>query len=221
MHIHKFQKMVDKCHNLAKKCHDSDSSFILVLSSHLRYKISRKNILANNNTIIKGHENIHTSGLLEIGMSHVGFMHKHDITYLNINGSLVFNGDYSIGKGCRFDIGSSAVAKMGRGFVNANTNFIIMNGITIGNDCAISWNCEFLDEDFHTITYSGKNERSPSIEIGNHVWIGSNVTVLKGSKIPDGCVVASRSVVCSVFENPNCLLAGNPARVIKENIEWK
>jgi len=206
---------------LIDKCQKSDSSFILVIIRHLRYKVSGKNILANNKAIIKGVANIHTNGLLQVGIDYVGFMHKHDRTYLNINGSLLFQGSYSIGKGCRFDIGNGAVAKFGKGYVNSNTNFIIMHGITIGDGCAISWGCEFLDEDFHDINYRGKKEKAPSIEIGNHVWIGSNVTVLKGSRIPDGCVIASGSVVCSVFERTNCLLAGNPAKVIKENVEWK
>lgn len=206
---------------LIEKCRRSDSSLILVIVRYIRYKISGKNILASNKTIIKGFKNIHTNDLLQIGMSYVGFMHKHDRTYLNINGRLIFQGKYSIGKGCRFDIGNGAVAKFGRGYVNSKTNFIIMHGITIGDECAISWGCEFLDEDFHDITYSGKNEKVASIEIGRHVWVGSNVTVLKGVVISDGCVIASGSVVSSVFEKKNCLIAGNPAKVIKENITWK
>lgn len=194
---------------------------ILVALRYLRYKIFRKDILANNKTIINGFRNIFTGGPLEIGLSDVGFMHKYDRTYLNISGRLIFKGNYSIGKGCRFDIGSDAVAEFGSGYVNAKTNFIIMHGLSIGDDCAISWGCEFLDEDFHELTYSGKRKKDPSIRIGNHVWIGSNVTVLKGSKVPDECVVASGSVVCSVFEKTNCLIAGNPARVIKENVKWR
>ena len=57
--------------------------------------------------------------------------------------------------------------------------------------------------------------------IGPHVWIGSSVTVLKGAVIPDGCVIAAGSVVCSKFEMKNALIAGNPARVIRENISWE
>jgi acetyltransferase-like isoleucine patch superfamily enzyme len=206
---------------LVKLCRKSNSSLILVIIRYIRYKIAGKNILANNRVIIKGISNISTNGLLKIGMGYIGFMHKYDRTYLNVNGSLIFEDDYSIGKGCRFDIGNSAVAKFGRGYVNSKTNFIIMHGITIGDGCVISWGCEFLDEDFHVINYSERKKKTSSIELGRHVWIGSNTTVLKGSKIPDGCVVASGSVVSSVFEETNCLIAGNPAKVVKENIEWK
>jgi acetyltransferase-like isoleucine patch superfamily enzyme len=206
---------------LIEKCRKSESSLLIVVIKYLRYKIAGKNILANHKVIIKGLRNIHTNGLLQIGMGYVGFMHKHDITYLNINGNLTFQDNYSVGKGCRFDIGNGATAKFGSGYVNSKTKFIIMHGITVGDDSAISWGCEFLDEDFHSITYNDKKERAPSIEIGSHVWVGSNVTVLKGSRIPDGCVIASGSVISSRFDTPNCLIGGNPARVIRENVEWE
>jgi len=206
---------------LIKKCKESDSSLILVIIRWIYYKIMGKNILANDKAIIKGLRNIQTHGLLEIGMGYVGFVHKNDTTYLNVHGDLIFQDKYIIGKGCRFDIGNGAVAKFGKGYVNAMTNFIIMHGITIGDGCAISWGCEFLDEDFHQITYEGKEEKPSPIEIGNHVWIGSNVTILKGSRIPDGCVIASGSVVSTAFKKPNCLIAGNPAKEIKENVMWK
>lgn len=206
---------------LIDRCRSSDSSFPLVVIRYIRYKISSKNILANNKVIIKGLKNIYTGGLLQVGMKWGEFMHKDHITYLKISGKLIFKDDYSIAKGCRFNIGKNAIAKFGSGFVNAQTNFIIVHGITVGDGSFISWGCEFLDEDFHHLNYNGKKERRPSIKIGIHVWVGSYVTVLKGSVIPDGCVIASGSVVCSVFEKPNCLIGGNPAKVLKENVEWK
>ncbi len=81
----------------------------------------------------------------------------------------------------------------------AQSTFVIMHGLTMGDGCAISWGCQFLDEDFHQIAYTGKKETSSEIIIGSQVWIGSNISVLKGSMIPDGCVVASGSVVGAKF----------------------
>jgi acetyltransferase-like isoleucine patch superfamily enzyme len=212
---------MQKLKKLIKKCKESDSSLLPVVIRLIYYRFMKKNILANDKVIIKGLENIETHGLLEIGMGYLGFMHKNDVTYLNVRGKLIFEDKYAIGKGCRFDIGEEAVVRFGKGYVNGMTNFMITHGITVGDGCAISWGCEFLDEDFHQINYPGKKEKSPLIEIGNRVWIGSNVTVLKGSKIPDGCVVASGSIVTSVFHEPNCLIAGNPAKEIKENVTWE
>jgi Acetyltransferase (isoleucine patch superfamily) len=171
---------------------------------------------------IYGLKHISTTGLLEVATDYIGFMSRYDRTLLNVSGTLVVNGYYSIGRGCRFDIGPNAVAEFGRGYVNPNTTFVIMNGITVGNDCAISWGCQFLDEDFHTIEYEGKRKRpEKKIRIGDHVWIGCNVTVLPGATIPDGCVVAANSVVKSAFSQKQALIAGNPAKIVKENVRWQ
>ena len=56
--------------------------------------------------------------------------------------------------------------------------------------------------------------------IGNHVWIGTNVTILKGVTIGDGAIIAAGSVVTKSVPS-KCLAAGVPAKVIKENVEWK
>lgn len=91
----------------------------------------------------------------------------------------------------------------------------------MGNDCGISWECQFLDEDFHELNYEGQeNQKARNIRVGNHVWIGSRVTVLKGAVIPNGCVVAANTVVNKEFTEENCLLAGNPAKVVKRNVSW-
>lgn len=211
---------MEKLKHLFRKCRGSHSSLIAVAARHAWHKCWGRNIVAGRRVVLRGVGNIHTVGLLQVGMSDTGFTHQYDVTYLNIRGELHFSSNYSIGKGCRFDIGRGAIAKFGRGYVNAQTTFIIANGLTVGDDSIISWGCQFIDEDFHCISYPGRKERPPSIEIGDHVWIGANAVVLKGTRIPSGCVVAAGSVVSSVFDKPNSLIGGNPARVIKENVEW-
>jgi acetyltransferase-like isoleucine patch superfamily enzyme len=90
----------------------------------------------------------------------------------------------------------------------------------VGNGCVISWDCQFLDEDFHWLEYEGKVERDKKIAIGDHVWIGCGVTVLKGARVPNGCVVAANSVVTKAFQEEKCILAVNPARIIKSDVAW-
>jgi len=196
---------------------------LYALYSYAYLRLRGKYILKAKRVLIHGVRRIETAGLCQIGMADVGFMNKYDRTYLNVRGRLIFTGPYSIGKGCRFDIGEEAVAKFGEGYVNANTSFIIMHGLTVGRRCAISWGCQFLDDDFHRIGYASRcgDAKGNAIHIGNHVWIGSNVTLLKRSVIPDGCVVASGAVVTKPFDQQDALIAGNPARVIRANIKWE
>lgn len=53
------------------------------------------------------------------------------------------------------------------------------------------------------------------IRIGDDVWLGANVTILKGARIGRGCTVATGSVVLAGEYPDGSLLAGNPAKVIR------
>jgi acetyltransferase-like isoleucine patch superfamily enzyme len=170
--------------------------------------------------MIRGLGNITTDGLLQIGMMYAGFIPPDEITYLNIHGKLRFRGNFSLGKGCSVYIGKNATADFGHCYVTGRATFVILHDLKIGDGCVIAWECLFLDEDFHELDYSGKKNKTNRIEIGNRVWIGSRVTILRGVTIPDGCVVASGSVVSSSFQTTNCLIAGSPAKVVRENITW-
>lgn len=214
-----------KLHSLRELCRTARTPFMLVLIRHLRYRLQGKNILSGDNVTIHGLNNISTGGLLKIAMNDVNLTDSHDRTFLNVTGRTDFEGDYTIGRGCRLLIGRNAVATFGVGYMNCNTMFVIGNGIAVGDGSVTAWGCQFLDEDFHRLHYAGKptdrRTDDQKIEIGSHVWIGSNVSVLKGAAIPDGCVVAAGSVVTSKFDAKNALIAGNPARVIRENISWE
>lgn len=78
--------------------------------------------------------------------------------------------------------------------------------------------------DSHSIIDSKTNERinfAQSITIGNHVWVASHVSILKGVHIPDNSVVATRAVVTKSFNECNILIAGIPAQKVREDIDWK
>ncbi|UOG75712.1 acyltransferase [Hymenobacter tibetensis] len=182
------------------------------------------NLLAQPNTQIVGIRNLRTgTGILNVGVSYVGFAVAQDVARLNISGKLHTEGDVRIGKGCRLDIGPQATVHIGEGtYLNPYTRIVSLHGLRIGKYCAISWECQFLDEDFHAITYeTPRPAKDPRITVGDHVWIGSRVSVFKGATIPTGCVVASGAVVTKAFTEENCLLAGNPAEVVRRNITWE
>jgi len=208
---------------LYKKCRESESNFVIVFVRLIISKVLYgKTFFLHQHVTIKGIKNIETEGKLKIGIGYVGFNHRADRTLLNIMGRLRIKGDYAIGRGCRFDIGENGVVSIGEGgYVNSNTKIIIAHRLTIGDNCAIGWDCQFLDEDFHEISYSNKRLSGNGITVGNNVWIGCGVKIYKGTVIPDGCVIASDSVVKGVFEVENSLIAGHPAKAIKDNIQWR
>lgn len=196
--------------------------FYLIFRVIVNRYLHKINLWSHHGVQIKGIQNINTNGRkLNIGLLNLGFASRFDRTYINIEGKLSISGDYSIGRGCRIFVGKNGTIAIGKGgYINGFTKLIIMHELTIGDNCAISWDCQILDEDFHHLTYEGRSERSNSIKIGNHVWIGCGVKIYKGSVIPDHCVVAADSVVRGVFTQTNTLIAGNPAKVVKEGVAW-
>ena len=57
-------------------------------------------------------------------------------------------------------------------------------------------------------------------KIGNKVWIATGAMILPGITIGDGAIVAAGAVVTQDVA-ARCMVAGVPAKVVKENVEWK
>lgn len=96
------------------------------------------------------------------------------------------------------------------------------SSIIIGDDCAIAGDVLIQDTDFHPVLDEHGNEKpvSKPIVIGNKVWICAKATILKGVTIGDGAIVAAGAVVTKSVP-PHSLVAGNPAKVIRENVAWR
>lgn len=94
--------------------------------------------------------------------------------------------------------------------------------ITVGSDAMISSEVHFRTGDSHSIL-DGERRRinaSQDITLGDHVWVGTRATVLKGTVIPDDCIVGACALVSGAFEEPHCVIAGVPAKVVKRGISW-
>lgn len=95
--------------------------------------------------------------------------------------------------------------------------------IKIGEDCLFSSGIVFRANDGHVIydINSGEVINYPKeILIGNHVWVGADVTVMKGSIIPDNTIIGQGSMVSKIFEEPFSVVAGNPAKVVRQKVNW-
>lgn len=86
-----------------------------------------------------------------------------------------------------------------------------------------SYDIDIRTGDSHSIINTISNERinyAKDIFIGNHVWVASHVSVLKGVHIFDNSIIASRSVVTKTFKEGNIIIGGIPAKKLKENVNW-
>lgn len=98
------------------------------------------------------------------------------------------------------------------------------SSIIVGRDCMLSTDIILRTGDKHSILDSSTNKRinfSKNIIIGDRVWIGRSVQILKGSEINNDSIVGTNSLVTKAFSETNCILAGVPARIVKRSILWK
>jgi len=123
------------------------------------------------------------------------------------------NGKIIIGNNCDFN----------------GTCFVAYEKIVVGDYCQFASSTLISDTDFHPvdpetrllqmkgsiINFESVNKKR--ITIGNNVWVGWGSIILKGVSIGDNSVIAAGSIVVTDVP-PNCIVAGNPAKVVKKLI---
>jgi acetyltransferase-like isoleucine patch superfamily enzyme len=130
------------------------------------------------------------------GRSAIGFGNRfHDAP------ELVIGDDTFVGHDCRFDVAAS---------------------IRVGRHCLLAGGTRVADHDGHPLDAAdrraGKPEPPASVRpvvIGDDVWVGARATILKGVTVGDRAVIAAEAVVVKDVP-PDVVVAGNPARVVKQ-----
>ncbi len=151
----------------------------------------------NNSVIIKDGFSISNKLNILIGQNHHNF-------------GKVINSTFFIDK-------NSSIESMSYVAFNSNTY------CNIGERCMFANNVSIFNTDAHHIfdKETGKIiNKVKGVKIGNHCWLGTNSTILKNTELADNCIVGWGSVVSGKHLTPNCAIAGNPARKVKENISW-
>jgi len=164
------------------------------------------------------------NGTFSINNSWSEWRKRRDISEFILceNSELIIEGDFGLYQGASIFLAPNAKMLIkGTGFANTNTIINCFSYIEIGSGTYISDDVRIQDSDNHTVYENGvAKEQTKPIIIGDHVWVGKNAIILKGVTIGEGAVVAAGSVVVKDVPSKT-LVAGNPAKVIKENVEWK
>jgi len=94
--------------------------------------------------------------------------------------------------------------------------------ITVGKECLFSQGIQVRTGDSHSIIDTGTNRRinpAQDVEIGDHVWIGRDVKLLKGSAVGTHSIIGTGSIVTERIP-PNSLAVGIPAKVVRTEVTW-
>lgn len=162
-----------------------------------------------------------SKSIIMIGFQYVG---THDVTYrrtvLEIDGTLEFKGSAMIGSGSQLCVGSNGHLICGnRANISCSGHIVCTGHMNIGDDFLMGWDALLMDSDFHSVENVEKrkvNLISRDVKIGENVWMAARSVILKGSQIANGCIIGANAVVSGCFDKDNSVIAGNPARVVKE-----
>ena len=96
-------------------------------------------------------------------------------------------------------------------------------GVSIGNNVAIGHGTSIISTNHGFADHDTPINYQPVLEapvtIGNNVWIGARVVILAGVSIADGTVVAAGAVVSKSVTEPDMVVGGVPARIIKSRFD--
>jgi acetyltransferase-like isoleucine patch superfamily enzyme len=108
-----------------------------------------------------------------------------------------------------------------RTYINRFTILMASDHVEVGRDCMIGPHCCITDADHGTNPgerVAAQPMRAEPVRIGDNVWLGANVVVLKGVTIGDGAVIAAGAVVTRDVA-PGALAVGVPAKVVRQSTE--
>lgn len=129
-------------------------------------------------------------------------------TMLNIS---VFSGSvFHLGKDCYFNKPMTVILSSDRNFF-------------IGDDCIFSTGISVRTADPHLIYDCSTKKRineTKSVFLGDHVWVGQDCTLLKGTEIDSGSIIGAACLITGKKIPHNSSWAGVPAKLIKDNVFW-
>lgn len=159
------------------------------------------------------------NGVVEFGTKKNRKSKMETALFMDEGAKLIFDGSNYFKPDTDIQLFKNATLRYGSGGTNLGLKIVCAKEITIGHNTCIGRDVWIRDNNGgHHIIQTGYTDKAP-VCIGDYVWIGSNVQIMKGVTIGDGAVIASNSVVTTNIPS-RCLASGNPAQVVSENITW-
>lgn len=116
-------------------------------------------------------------------------------------------------------ITGSGVFKMGARSRIINDHFIDVSAdVTLGNN---TWLAGLGSQIWTHGSLNTKTGKDLSVSIGDDVYVSSGVLIAPGVSIASVNVIGLGSVVSASLLKDRSIIAGNPAKVIKQNIDWQ
>lgn len=207
----------------------------------LSFNISLKN---NTNNIYLKSPNGKLTKVKKVKGLKVIFKHSNSTVIIHEPIQRFENPTITLGENCHFEIGAKTKDKMvkmsrvnfsqernskiiiGDNLFFGSGNVILGEGATlkVGDDCMFSYGITFRIGDGHTIINTETGERilsTGNVTVGDRVWIGMQSIILKNAQIANDTIVGAGSIVAKKFDKTNVAIAGNPAKIIKENVAWE
>ncbi|MBQ6073422.1 MAG: acyltransferase [Bacteroidales bacterium] len=135
-------------------------------------------------------------------------------------GTVIFNGRLEIAHHAFVSCGRDGILQFGDyNRFNFGCRIISYKEIVFGDKVRVSWDCTFLDTDYHPLidTVRGKPLKVfQSIRIDYGCWIGHNCIISKGVKLPKNTTVCAGAIVKGRFSQENTIIGGNIAKVLDE-----
>lgn len=168
------------------------------------------NITGNNNTIIIGKG----SRLDNVKINISGDEHSLVIGY----DCIITSGDINFEDNkCKISIGDGTII-----YHDFHIAALDSGNVLIGDCCLFSSFVDLRTSDSHSIIDLRTNKRinkGEDVHVGNRVWLGTGVVVLKGGVIGNDSIVGFRSIVTNKIPS-NVVAVGMPAKVTRKNVKW-
>lgn len=154
--------------------------------------------------------------MIKLGFNGVALYPNDGIRFQIAGGSVEFQGRCNIGSSGAIAVGRRGVLVIGDKFCStAAIKIACQHQIVFGNNVLCGWESTFMDSDFHQLS-SIDTQRPPQafapILIGDGCWFSYKTLIMKGTKFPENCTIASNSMCNKEYTDNYTIYAGSPAK---------